>query len=74
VIKAEKLIASEVACDEHPEEHVQWFDIRSKNLQCEKCLNQWSLPIQADRRVIEGSCSKLLDLIQRKKAKVIQEY
>jgi len=71
MIKAEKLMASEVTCDEHPEEQVQWFDIRSKKLQCEKCLNQWSLPIQADRKVIEASCSKLLELIQRKKNKVI---
>jgi hypothetical protein len=63
MIKAEKLMASEVTCDEHPEEQVQWFDIRSKKLKCEKCLNQWSLPIQADRKVIEGSCIKLLELI-----------
>jgi hypothetical protein len=58
----------------HPDDLVQWYDMETKELQCGKCLNQGSLPIKVDRRVIERSCVKLRELKQKQKEKLREDY
>ena len=48
--------------------------MRTKQLQCGKCLKQGSLLIKVDRRVIERSCVKLRELKQRQKEKLRDDY
>jgi hypothetical protein len=48
--------------------------MRAKQLKCGKCLNQGSLPVMVDRRVIERSCVKLRELKQKQKEKLREDY
>ena len=48
--------------------------MRTKKLQCGRCLKQGSLPIKVDRRVIERSCVKLRELKERQKEKLREDY
>ena len=48
--------------------------MRTKQLHCDKCMNQNSLPIKVDRRVIERSCVKLRELKQKQKDKLREDY
>jgi hypothetical protein len=48
--------------------------MRTKQLQCGKCLKKGSLPIKVDRGVIERSCLKLRELKQRQKERLREDY
>jgi hypothetical protein len=69
-----EVIPADIFCDLHPQDYVLYFNKKEQKLECEKCVTSPVHTVRADRTIIERTCKKLMELIERKMANLNLEY
>ena len=60
------LIPADIVCDLHPQEYVLHYNKKEHKLECGKCPISQIHTVRADRPIIDKTCKKLMELIERK--------
>jgi hypothetical protein len=62
------LIPADIFCDLHPQDYVIYYNKKEHKLECGKCETSQIHTVRADRPIIDKTCKKLMELIERKMA------
>jgi hypothetical protein len=74
-ILEKEILTTDVKCDTHPDQIVHRYHPGSQKLQCSQCTPVGSqLMIEADRRVLEKSCHKLLKMLDNQNEIIRKDY
>ena len=69
-----EVMPADILCDLHPHEHVLYYNLKEHKLECGKCFTSIIHTVRADRPIIDKTCKKLMQLIERKMASLNLEY
>jgi len=74
-ILEKEMLTTDVQCEVHPEQIVHKYHPASQKLQCSKCTPVGSqMVIEADRRVLERSCHKLLKMLDAQNESIRRDF
>ena len=60
------LIPADIFCDLHPQDYVLYYNKKEHKLECGKCVTSPVHTVRAGRPIIDKTCKKLMELIDRK--------
>ena len=63
-----EVIPADIFCDLHPQDYVLYYNKKDHKLECGKCVTSIVKSVRADRPIIDKTCKKLMELIDRKRA------
>ena len=63
-----EVIPADIFCDLHPQDYVLYYNKKEQKLECGKCVTSPVHTVRADRPIIDKTCKKLMELIERKMA------
>ena len=63
-----EVIPADIFCDLHPNDYVLYYNKKDHKLECGKCVTSPVNTVRADRSIIDKTCKKLSELIERKMA------
>ena len=63
-----EVIPADIFCDLHPQDYVLYYNLKEHKLECGKCFTSPAHTVMADRSIIDKTCKKLMQLIERKMA------
>jgi hypothetical protein len=69
-----EVIPADIFCDLHPNDYVLYYNKKDHKLECGKCVTSPVKSVRADRPIIDKTCKKLMELIDRKMGSLNQEY
>jgi hypothetical protein len=68
------VIPADIFCDTHPQDYVLYYNKKVNKLECGKYDISPIDTVRADSPIIDKTCKKLMELIERKMAKLNLEY
>ena len=70
-----EIVPADIYCDTHPGQQVIYYNRKDNKLECEKCSKSISAhSVVTDRKTIDSDCKRLIQLLERKKAKLDEDY
>ena len=69
-----EIVPADIYCDAHPGQPIFYYNQKDNKLECMKCIIVPAHSVVTDRKTIDSTCKHLLQLLERKKTKVDQDY